>query len=582
MAAATTSDEFLDLLRKSELLSADRLNEASQSIPAEARDQPKRVAEHLVKSGFLTPFQAGLILNGKWRGFQIANGKYKLLQLLGVGGMGKVYLCEHVRMKRLVALKVLPFDQLKDPGAIERFNREAVAAANLNHPNIVKAYDIDQDGSLHFLVLEYVDGASLHEIVKKHGPLDIPRACHYIAQAAQGLQHAHESGWVHRDVKPGNLLLDRAGTIKILDMGLARYFAPGAASLTQQIGGTVLGTADFLSPEQAVDSSDVDIRSDIYSLGATLYFLIVGKAPFEAGTVTEKLLAHQLKEPESVSSLRPDTPKALEIVLKKMMAKRPVHRYQTPAAVIDALAPWTSVLIEPPAPEEMPRLSAALEAYQSGVPSGPISGVGLAVGGRASTVRNGPRTASHNSHARVAAAPWLPDEPRRRFALMGAGAGGLLLLGLLLGWKFLGGEKEPAPGPVAQIKTAEAPPARVPTPPPSPAPATPQRKPGVLSPAEAGNHINERVTVEFHVKNTGETKDRSKAFLNSGDRNDPDNFTVVIEVRKLGDALTQAGMADPKEYFRRKTVRVSGLVQLYNKVPQIVVDDVQQIEVVAR
>ncbi|MBX7104548.1 MAG: protein kinase, partial [Gemmataceae bacterium] len=535
------------------------------------------------KQGLLTPFQAGLLINGKWRGFQIAGGKYKLLQLLGIGGMGKVYLCEHIRMKRLVALKVLPIDQLKDPGAIDRFNREAVAAAALNHPNIVKAHDIDQDGNLHFLVLEYVDGSSLHEIVKKHGPLDIPRACHYIAQAAHGLQHAHELGWVHRDIKPGNLLLDRAGTVRILDMGLARYFAPGAASLTQQVGGSVLGTADYLSPEQAVDSSEVDIRSDIYSLGATLYFLLAGKAPFENGTVTEKLLAHQLKDPESITKVRAETPKGLETVLKKMMEKKPVRRYQTPAAVIEALAPWTAIPIEPPAPEEMPRLSAALESYQSGVPSGPISGISHSNLGRAGAARGGPRSQGPGSLS-LSAAKLLSGDPKKKWVFIGGGVGALLLIIALGAWMMSGGGK-PSEVPVVKHSPTNTPPPAVvrnnPTPPANPPVArTHTPSAGSVSPAEAARRVNERVTVEFVVQSTGATRDGQRVFLNSGRYGDPDNFTIVVEMKKLASPMSEAGINDPKEHYKNKVIRVTGKVALFKESAQIVVDDMKNISTI--
>src|SRR5262249_27217213 len=154
-------------------------------------------------------------------GFSI--GKYKVLERIGLGGMGQVYLCEHERMRRRVAVKVLPTSSLKDPGALERFEREARAAALLDHPNIVRAFDLDQDGQLHFMVMEYVDGPTLYDLVRQNGPMDIGRACHYMRQAATGLQHAHEAGLIHRDIKPSNILVDRAGTVKLLDLGLARF-----------------------------------------------------------------------------------------------------------------------------------------------------------------------------------------------------------------------------------------------------------------------------------------------------------------------------------------------------------------------
>src|SRR5579884_1107460 len=270
MPAPTTTDEFLELVRKSGVADEKRLSaylaklRAAGPVPPE----PAKVAGLLVRDGLLTHFQAEQLLQGKWRRFSI--GKYKVLERLGAGGMGSVYLCEHKLMRRRVALKVLPTAKAEDPSSLERFYREARAVAALDHPNIVRAYDIDQEDNLHFLVMEHVDGANLQEVVKKTGPMDVVRACHYIRQAALGLQHAHEgAGIVHRDIKPSNILVDRNGIVKILDMGLARFFHDEEEVLTHKFTDDVLGTADYLAPEQALDSHSVDIRADIYSLGAT-------------------------------------------------------------------------------------------------------------------------------------------------------------------------------------------------------------------------------------------------------------------------------------------------------------------------
>jgi serine/threonine protein kinase/WD40 repeat protein len=247
-------------------------------------------------------------------------------------------------MRRLVALKILPITIATKDSVIERFYREAQALAALRHPNIVQAYDIDQDNQKHFLVMEYVEGTTLAEMVAKEGPLDIRRAVHLISQAASGLQHAHEAGWVHRDIKPGNLLLDQHGILKILDLGLARFVDDSeAVTEAHGEGNSILGTADYMSPEQGLHSTEVDIRSDIYSLGATLYYLLSGKAPFDKGTTTQKLIWHQMAEPPSLSTLRGDIPEGLRQVMKQMMAKRPEERYQTPAEVVQALAPYLEV-----------------------------------------------------------------------------------------------------------------------------------------------------------------------------------------------------------------------------------------------
>jgi serine/threonine protein kinase len=359
MAAPATTDEFLDLIRKSGVAEEKRfdawLQKAKAAGPLPAK--PAEAAGLLVRDGVLTTFQAEQILQGKWRRFTI--GKYKVLERLGSGGMGSVYLCEHKLMRRRVAVKVLPTAKAQDESALQRFYREARAVAALDHPNIVHAYDIDQDESLHFLVMEYVDGASLQDIVKRGGPMDITRACHYIRQSAAGLEHAHEAHLIHRDIKPGNILVERTGIVKILDMGLARFFNDDDDILTKKFDENVLGTADYLAPEQAIDSHEVDIRADIYSLGATFYFMLTGRTAFGEGTVAQKLLWHQTRQPKLVTEYRPEVPPALAAVVAKMMHKDRNQRYQTPTEVAQALDPYTQTPIDPPPDSEMPQLSPA-------------------------------------------------------------------------------------------------------------------------------------------------------------------------------------------------------------------------------
>ncbi|MDB5308054.1 MAG: serine/threonine protein kinase [Gemmataceae bacterium] len=357
MPAPATVPEFLDLVRKSGLLPDTTLDEvidrhrAAGAIP-QSIDQ---FAAVLVRESLLTFFQAKQLKLGRYKRFTIGS-KYRLLELIGAGGMGAVYLCEHTLMKRLVALKVLPVEKLEDPSSLERFHREARAVAALDHPNIVRAYDIDQHEKLHFLVMEYVDGNSLQDVIARHGPMDPVRAAHYIAQSAVGLQHAHELGMVHRDVKPGNLLLERTGVIKVLDMGLARFFNKQQDSVTEKYDDKcVLGTADYLAPEQAVSSS-VDIRADVYSLGGTFYFMLTGQTPFPDGTIAAKLVAHQTREPRPVESYRTDVPPGIVEIVRKMLAKEPGDRYQEPIDVAEALTEWADLPLDPPPAKEMPGL----------------------------------------------------------------------------------------------------------------------------------------------------------------------------------------------------------------------------------
>src|SRR5262245_47102122 len=293
MPAPTTADELLELVIKSNLVEEPRVRAYVQKLGEKGTvpSDPAKLAQFLVRDALLTYFQAEQLLQGKYKRFSL--GKYKVLERLGSGGMGTVFLCEHKLMRRRVAVKVLPLPKAEDKASLDRFMREARAIAAVDHPNIVRAYDLDQDDNLHFLVMEWVDGTNLQDLVKKFGPLDPVRACHYIYGGAVGLQHAHEIGLVHRDIKPGNILIDRSGVVKILDLGLARLTHDQEDNLTRQNDENVLGTADYLAPEQAMDSHTVDIRADIYSLGATFYFLLTGSPPFPEGSVAQKLIWHQ-------------------------------------------------------------------------------------------------------------------------------------------------------------------------------------------------------------------------------------------------------------------------------------------------
>ena len=360
MATPATIDDLLKLIRKSGMIDDGKLDAYLDRLKA-AGTPPfdvKKLAGAMVKDGLLTYFQAEQFILGKWRGFTI--GKYKLLERIGFGGMGQVFLCEHMYMRRRVAIKVLPPAKAEEPAALGRFYREARAAAALDHPNIVRTHDIDQDGNLHFLVMEYVEGASLLDAVKKTGPMDWRRACHYIWQSTQGLDHAYRVGIIHRDIKPGNILIDRFGISKILDMGLARFYHGDDDNLTLKYDEkSVLGTADYVAPEQTVNSHDVDVRADIYALGATFYFLLAGHPPFPDGTIAQKLLAHQTREPTPMRSLRPDVPEEVLAILTKMMAKRLDERFQTPTDIYEALLPFVQTQIALPPDAEMPVLSPA-------------------------------------------------------------------------------------------------------------------------------------------------------------------------------------------------------------------------------
>ena len=246
---------FIDLVRRSGLVEEDQFTGRSAGSDAFVRGRVPDVdllANRVVESGLITRWQADKLLEGRHKGFFL--GKYKLLDLLGSGGMSHVYLAEHVLMQRRVAIKVLPKNRVEDSSYLARFHREAQAAAALDHPNIVRAYDVDNDGNNHYIVMEYVEGRDLQHIVKDDGPLDYVTAADYIRQAAEGLAHAHGAGLIHRDVKPANLLVNQKKVVKVLDLGLARFTGEDKASLTVAYDENVLGTADYLAPEQALDS----------------------------------------------------------------------------------------------------------------------------------------------------------------------------------------------------------------------------------------------------------------------------------------------------------------------------------------
>jgi hypothetical protein len=359
MPAPATTAELVELVRKSGLVEPERLEAFVARAAADPGPAtPRHWAGLLVVAGLVTRFQAEQMLLGKWRGFTV--GRYRVLERIGSGGAGAVYLCEHVRVRRKVAVKVLPTVRANNPAALGRFHREARAAGVLDHPNLVKCHDVDQDGELHYLVMDYVDGSNLHEVVARTGPLAPVRAAQYVRQAAQGLQHAHEAGLVHRDIKPANILVDRGGTVRVLDLGLARFFNDDQDLLTLKYDEhNVLGTADYVAPEQALNSHAADIRADVYSLGCTFYFLLTARPPFPDGKAAQKLIYHQSKAPTPVRQLRPEVPAEMAAVLDKMVAKDPGERHQTPAEVVAALEPWAHPPVPPPRDDEMPQLCPA-------------------------------------------------------------------------------------------------------------------------------------------------------------------------------------------------------------------------------
>ncbi|MBC7820531.1 MAG: serine/threonine protein kinase, partial [Planctomycetaceae bacterium] len=347
-----TLNDIADRLAASGLLSVGEIATLLAGVPGVRPETPEQFIQTLLTRGALTAYQAECILGGRIE--HLVLGNYVVLDKLGQGGMGLVLKARHRRMDRIVALKLLSPDAIRTPTTAERFQREARAAAKLAHPNIVTAFDADEHHGAHFLVMEYVEGRDLSSLVKEHGPLTVATAIDCILQAAVGLEYAHRNGVVHRDIKPGNLMVccsafrrsdemapPEGGTtnVKILDMGLASIEGVPGAAVDHQLTstGAVLGTIDYMSPEQALDTKQADARSDIYSLGCTLFYLLTSQTPYSGDTVMKRLLAHRDRPIPDLTAVRRDVPSDLHAVFSKMVAKQPEDRFQTMTDVVRTL-----------------------------------------------------------------------------------------------------------------------------------------------------------------------------------------------------------------------------------------------------
>ncbi|MBL8795889.1 MAG: protein kinase [Planctomycetia bacterium] len=365
---------FLATLESHQLLEPRQLRELSGDPDA---DRPQVLARRLVQRGWLTTWQVEQLENG--HAAQLVLGQYLLLEPLGQGGMGVVYKARHRRLDRLDAVKLIRKEHLTSETAVLRFYQEARAAARLHHPNIVSIYDADEVAGTHYMAMEYVAGVDLAHLLKKHVRLKVVQACEYIRQAALGLQHAHERGLVHRDLKPSNLIVaaspGQAGrqleseVIKILDMGLARldqHTNDLSSERPMTNPGGLMGTPDYMAPEQAQDAHGVDIRADLYSLGCTLYHLLTGKVPFPGGSLLKKLDAHRSQQPQPLTHYLPQLLPEVERIVFRLMAKQPADRYQTPAELAVALS---QLLLPDEADEDAPTT-----AYIEGAIAPPVDG----------------------------------------------------------------------------------------------------------------------------------------------------------------------------------------------------------------
>jgi serine/threonine protein kinase len=587
MNVLTPAGQFLDCLRKSELVEGARLADFLEAIgDREGSTQtPEQLADRLIAAGLLTHFQARQLLKSRWQGFLLSS-KYRILELLGSGGMGRVFLCQHARLGIPIAVKVLPPEKMGDETVLARFQREARAAATLSHPNLVRAFDIEDDGAFAFIVMEYVHGHNLQRLVEERGAFDVSRAVSCIRQAARGLQHFCEQGLVHRDIKPGNILLDRQGTVKILDMGLARFFRDTHDKLTQeQTGGSILGTADYVAPEQAIDSHQVTIQADVYSLGATFYFLLAGRAPFEEGTIAQKMLWHQVRQPPSLRKWRDDVPSELEAVLLRMMAKEPDQRFASPAEVVDALAPWEQPC-PPLADEELPSLCPAVqrllnraavpEQIQPSLPASPFpsrtSGEGILDDDEEDGDLESVPIALGTTPSPTGTLAALAGQSRRKHLLWLAGA---MLLFVLLVW---GSYR-------AYVRFF----------PPAPQPARPPQldgfdplagiNPGSVIPDYlAVGQIGQTRTVRLTVRDRERDKQGTIFLYSALVRSDTRTKIFAIAIPSSArTAFKQANVADPYTFYMGQTIDVKGpvkyLTEGYNR-PGIEATEPGQIQLV--
>ncbi len=345
MPPPVATNDLLELLEKSQLLSESQINDAVQRLELPSDTAPNDLAEALVHSGDITRFQADRLLEGRHRGFFI--GHYRCDHILGTGGMGWLYLATDVDSGNQVAVKMLPKRLEGDPGMVARFELEAKAGLLLNHPNIVRTFEHKRTegvyGDVYYVVMEVVQGISLEELIVRNGPLPWPSACELIRQTAAGLQHAHDNGTIHRDIKPANLLVDTNGHLKIADFGLSKIEseADDEFSLQMIFGHDCLGTADYIAPEQTLDSNTVDGRADLYSLGCTFYATLTGKLPFPLKTTKQKLEAQRTRKPRPVTGFVEDLPPEVTAILEKMISKRPETRFQQAHDICQALSPFS-------------------------------------------------------------------------------------------------------------------------------------------------------------------------------------------------------------------------------------------------
>jgi serine/threonine protein kinase len=376
MPTQLSQEQFIRNLSDSGLLSPEELGAAQHLHPGTASADGKTVAQSLIAAGKLTAFQAAAVSARRFE--EIVIGNYVVLDRLGAGGMGTVYKARHRRMKRVVAIKVLSREVSKNVHFVQRFQREVEAVARLSHPNIVMAHDADEAEVGHFLVMEFVNGRDLAAVVEERGRLPISEAVDYTMQVGRALDYAHSQGIIHRDIKPANLLRDASGVVKVADLGLARFNdtlgrpPDEMGALTQ--AGQIMGTVDFMAPEQALGLTNIDHQADIYSLGCTLHYLLIGRPPYHGPTMMATLVKHREAPIPSLCAARSEVPAALDQIFQRMVAKKPTERFASMAEVVSALDASTLVLEPKQRDKASPTQTAAPPSTEDFVPVGQATG----------------------------------------------------------------------------------------------------------------------------------------------------------------------------------------------------------------
>jgi len=376
--AMPTVEGFLKVVLSSGLLDRRQLQEVLREVPKEQRKDPHALADYLVRKGKLSRFQASKLLRGSGKGLLL--GHYQVLAPIGRGGMSTVYLARDERSKELVALKVLtPSRWRQHERLLARFQREMELSRRVAHPHLAWTYESGFCLGVYYIAMEYIPGKNLSKIVAESGPLKVPRAARLMAEVASGLEHAHNQGLIHRDLKPSNILITPNDHAKVLDLGLA--LMQGEQAEQEVIGGQgyIVGTMDYIAPEQTMDAAAVDGRADLYSLGCTLYFALSGQPPFPGGTSREKMRRHRQEEPRSLRELVPDIPLGLARLIERLMAKEPANRPPSAAAVEEELRIWAiGEATLPLDRHEDPRYVEAVSTLQNAEPSTEYSLPGLA------------------------------------------------------------------------------------------------------------------------------------------------------------------------------------------------------------